>query len=150
MLDRKKTVFYTLLAVFLIGFDRFFKVLALNQVFDPPVSVLQDWFKLGFSPNYNIAFSIPFSGFWLNVLIGLMILGLLFYLVFLGKKKEYKQFAPLTFLIFGAISNFADRLSHGFVVDYFDLKYFTVFNLADVMIVGGVLGLLSQTLTKKA
>ncbi|MBU1778489.1 signal peptidase II, partial [Patescibacteria group bacterium] len=42
------------------------------------------------------------------------------------------------FIIFGAISNLTDRLEYGYVIDYFSLKYFTIFNLADVMIVIGV------------
>ena len=40
----------------------------------------------------------------------------------------------LFFTILGASSNFYDRLKYGFVVDYLDLKYFTVFNVADAMI----------------
>jgi signal peptidase II len=44
----------------------------------------------------------------------------------------------LTILIIGAILNFTDRIKFGYVIDYFSLKYFTVFNLADVMICGAV------------
>lgn len=49
---------------------------------------------------------------------------------------------PLTILIFGAILNFTDRIKFGYVVDYFDLKYFTVFNVADVMITTSIVFLI--------
>jgi signal peptidase II len=52
----------------------------------------------------------------------------------------------LTFIIFGAISNILDRLIYGYVIDYLELKYFTVFNLADVMISGGAIILLTKTI----
>jgi signal peptidase II len=48
------------------------------------------------------------------------------------------------FLAFlGAFSNLYDRLHYGYVIDYFDLKYFTVFNLSDVMIIIGIFGVIS-------
>ena len=50
----------------------------------------------------------------------------------------------LTILLFGAISNIIDRIRLGFVIDYIDLKYFTIFNIADIMIVGSI-GLLIIT-----
>ena len=52
----------------------------------------------------------------------------------------------LTTILFGAISNILDRFSYGYVVDYLELKYFTVFNLADMMISGGVIVLLLNNL----
>jgi len=45
-------------------------------------------------------------------------------------------------VILGAAGNLFDRLKYGYVVDYLDLKYFTAFNLADVMIVAGVIYLI--------
>jgi len=70
-----------------------------------------------------------------------IIIILLYELLFSEIKNEWLKATLLTFIIFGAISNVLDRLRYGFVIDYLDLKYFTVFNIADIMIVGGVLGL---------
>ena len=67
---------------------------------------------------------------------------MLYELLFLWQRQEWSKVVLLTFIIFGAISNMLDRLKYGFVIDYLDLKYFTVFNMADVMIVGGVLGII--------
>jgi signal peptidase II len=55
-----------------------------------------------------------------------------------------KKFIPgritLVFVVAGAIGNFIDRVSQGFVVDflYFKLIDFPVFNVADIYVVVGV------------
>jgi signal peptidase II len=41
----------------------------------------------------------------------------------------------------GAIGNIIDRLRHGYVTDFFDFKFFPVFNVADSCIVVGTLSL---------
>lgn len=130
-----------ILTAILIIFDRFFKFLAVNDFFSKPMEIIGDSFKLNFVGNFNIAFSLPLAGFWLNVIIIFLIFALIYNLLYLIKKRDYQKADYLLFIIFGAISNLVDRLRYGYVIDYFDLKYFTVFNLADVMIVGGVIGL---------
>ena len=138
----KNMASWILLAMFFVILDRFFKFLATSGYFDKSIQIAGDFFKLDFIPNYNIAFSLPLSGIFLNILIILIIIFLLYELLFLGQRQEWSKVVLLTFIIFGAISNMLDRLWYGFVVDYLDLKYFTVFNIADVMIVRGVLGII--------
>lgn len=138
----KNMAFYILLAMFFVVFDRFFKFLAVNGYADGTFRILGDFLKFNFAPNYNIAFSLPISGVFLNFLIVSIIIVLLYELLFSEIRREWLKASLLTFIIFGAISNVLDRLRYGFVVDYLDLKYFTVFNIADVMIVGGVLGII--------
>ena len=45
----------------------------------------------------------------------------------------------LLLILLGALSNFFDRLAYGYVIDYFYLKNFTIFNLADASISGGAI-----------
>jgi signal peptidase II len=142
-----KTVLFIILAVFFVLADRFLKALSLKGFFDSPIPLFDNIFSLHYVKNFYIAFSLPFSGPILTALIGIIILILLIYwlkLLFSTSLQSFnfKFLFPLTILILGAILNFTDRIKYGFVVDYFDLKYFTVFNLADIMIVAGVAGLL--------
>ncbi len=129
-----------LIGIFFIALDRFLKFLAVNDFLNNK-KIIGDFFKFNFASNYNIAFSIPLIGWWLNILIILIIFVLIFYLLYLFKEQDSKKFSLLLLIICGAVSNLFDRIKYGYVIDYFDLKYFTVFNLADVMIVGGVIGL---------
>ena len=139
---KKRMAVYLIIAVFFIILDRFLKVLALNYYSERGINLLSDFFVFSLAKNYNIAFSLPLSGAWLNVLIILIIISLTYFWLILLKKRQYSQAICLTFILLGAISNLLDRLYYGYVIDFLDLKYFTVFNVADIMIVGGVMFLL--------
>ncbi|MFH1661780.1 MAG: signal peptidase II [Candidatus Falkowbacteria bacterium] len=128
--------------IFFVIIDRFLKFLAINNFFENPIKIVGDFFKLNFVGNYNIAFSLPFNGEWLNLVISLLIFALLYNLLYFLKRKDFRKVFLLLSIVFGAISNFFDRIMYGYVIDYFDLKYFTVFNIADAMIVLGVFGLI--------
>ena len=137
--NTKKMPLNILIGIFFIALDRFLKFLAVNGFFNRQPSVFNDFFKLNFAGNYNIAFSLPLAGWWLNIVIILIVFALIYNLLYYAKKNDYAKFYLLFLIAFGAISNLFDRFKYGFVIDYFDLKYFTIFNLADVMIVGGVI-----------
>jgi len=141
-LNNKKMALILASAIFFISLDRFFKVLAKNYFYNNEINLIGDILKFNFAKNFGIAFSIPFSGFVLNFVIIIIILILAYILFYSFKKERYLLVCLLTFIVFGAISNMVDRGLYGFVIDYLDLKYFTVFNLADVMIVGGAVFLL--------
>ena len=134
-----RNIAWIFLAMFFVG-DRFLKFLFVHNYLSTPIKIFGDWLALNFTPNYYIAFSLPFGGLGLNLLISFIVLVLFLYIIYLifAKKTHKSEFIPLTILILGAISNLLDRWRYGYVIDYFDLKYFTVFNLADVMIVGAV------------
>lgn len=71
-------------------------------------------------------------------------LSLVFYIIYLiiNKKAETLEVVLLTTILFGAISNYTDRINYGFVIDYLYLKNFTVFNIADAMIFLGAGGII--------
>ncbi len=147
---KNKTAIWIIIAVLFLMVDRGFKSLAVTGFWDEPSFLIKDFFSLHFFKNYYIAFSIPWlSGNTLNVLILFIIAGLFYYLVFLCKKQEsYSKIVLTVFLILGAASNFFDRIKLGYVVDYFDLRYFTVFNIADIMILIGAGGLIWMNIKK--
>jgi signal peptidase II len=135
-------IIFLIIIIFFIISDRFLKFLSINHYFDRPINIFKNIFTLNFIENYNIAFSLPLKGIFLNIVIILIIFFLIRYLSSSFSKKETRSAIFLSAIILGALSNLADRLKYGFVIDYLDLKYFTVFNLADAMIVGGMAGLL--------
>jgi signal peptidase II len=124
------------LAMFFI-LDRYLKFLSLNLKKD--VFLIKDILKFSFFPNEYISFSIPLQGLALNIFLVFLIILIFSYLLFLVKKNKFKEFLLYLAVFLGAISNLFDRLNYSFVIDYLDLKYFTVFNIADVLIVIGCL-----------
>lgn len=128
-----------LIAIFFI-LDRYLKFLAITNFQNTSFSLLGNFLSFTFTANYYIAFSLPFSGPYLNILIALIIIFLFSYLYY-SVRKENNNLLTIGFLLIlvGAVSNFIDRVTLGYVADYIYLKHFTVFNLADVYISSGAL-----------
>lgn len=122
---------FSLIAIFFI-LDRLLKKISLHD--QAQREIFGNVFKFSFTANKYMAFSLPIGGLFLIILVGGILLFFLFYLIFLFYKKRYKEFFGFLAVFLGALSNFIDRIVYSFVVDYFDLIYFTVFNLADVLI----------------
>jgi len=151
-MDKKillKNIALLVAAMFFVG-DRILKTIAVNGLWEMPINLLGSWLRFDFVPHYYIAFSLPWGGKSLLAITGVIILAILFYVfyLFLAKKLKWELFFPLTVLLFGAISNFIDRVRYGYVIDYLSGRYFTVFNLADVLIVAVVTWLLFKTFRK--
>lgn len=145
------------IAIFFMA-DRYLKIFAQKLVPETHFKLLSDWLIFRFTPNPYIAFSLPFSGILLNITVILIILGLIYYIFYLILNKKNRNLSQserkhtiilLTIILFGAISNIQDRLFYGYVVDYLELRYFTVFNIADIMISAGTLSIIACYLKKK-
>ena len=94
----KKIITAYLIVVFFISLDRFFKSLAQHNFFDIPKSIIGNILTLHYIKNYNIAFSLPVSGWWLNIVIISIIFALIYYLM---RAEVVKENYPRTvFLIF--------------------------------------------------
>lgn len=92
----------------------------------------------GISWSCNLGFAFGLMPGFLNTLIAFSILSALVYVFF--KQKEFKFWAPFTLILGGGISNLADRIFKGCVVDFIRVPLWpTTFNLADVAITTGVL-----------
>lgn len=127
----------------LFSLDRMCKYVAYHNqsaswyLFDP-------WLGWEYFANTGIAFSLPFPQL---LLIGITPLILLWFFIVL--KKQIKQKPVLLFSLcligLGAISNLIDRMVFGITIDY--IRIFTgILNIADLMIVAGVVLLLMKKL----
>lgn len=89
--------------------------------------------------NTDISWGIHVPGlffwfFWILIIV---------FLIFALKKRYFMHNTLYTTLILsGAVSNIIDRVKLGCVVDFIDLKFWPVFNIADTFIVLGVIFLL--------
>jgi len=141
----KKMAFYLLIAIFFVSLDRWLKYYSLMM---PPtdIKIWGDYLQFTFSRNFNIAFSLPLPSDIAAIIASVLVLGLMVYAFNEWKKKEYDAVGLLVIIIFGASSNIIDRFQYGYVIDYLDLKYYTIFNLADAMVTLGAIFLLFASL----
>lgn len=139
MKEKSRLLFYSL-GGFLFLFDRFLKYLAIHG--QDKVYLWKNFFGWEYFENNGIAFGLPLPDTFVLFVSPLLLFGLF---VFLNNKKkiEFLERVGVVFITFGAISNYFDRLVYGFTVDYFRI-FTSVINVADVMILAGVVLLLAK------
>jgi signal peptidase II len=104
--------------------------------------------------NGKLAFGLsPFNFFMLFLGIVFIFLALN-YKSFFNQKFEIQNLKaavslPIIFVISGALSNIIDRFCFGCVLDFIDIKFWPVFNLADVYISLGVMMIAFNILRNK-
>ncbi|HUR49517.1 MAG TPA: signal peptidase II [Acidimicrobiales bacterium] len=130
-------------ALVVVAIDQLSKSWALASLRDAPIDLV--WtLRLRLTFNTGAAFSIG-SGFpWLFVGLGVLVLGAMG-IVVLRSDMARGPAVGLGMIAGGAVGNLLDRLlrdHHGAVVDFIDLQWWPVFNLADSAIFLGVAVLL--------
>jgi len=134
-----KIFFLLLITIGLIGSDQLLKLWVIKK---GGFFIIRDFFDIGFYKNYGIAFGIPLPYY---ILFPLVVVALV---LIIGRYwKELTQgnnwvWLACSLIIGGALSNIFDRLYWGYVVDFIHFSFGSTFNVADVMIVTGVLVLL--------
>ena len=145
----RRIALFAVAAVFLL--DQLSKYLVAYQLALPQQGAIRltSFFDFRWEENRGTAMSMFVAGNeterWLLVAFtGAICSGIA---LWLWREKRAGQAVALGILLGGALGNVADRIIHGFVVDFADLhignwRPFNIFNLADVAITIGVLLLL--------
>ena len=109
-----------------------------------PVVIIEGWFQLRLIRNFGAAFSFGSGATWLFTLVAVVVT-----IVVVRTARTLTSDAwawALGALLGGAVGNLIDRLvrdpgrGRGGVVDYFDVPWFSVFNLADVSLTFAAIG----------
>ena len=123
--------------------------------FQVPMEVYSN-FDLYLTYNFGVAFSFlsdneNWQKTFLLLLIPTLILCLCLYLM--ANINNYKNSIALSFILGGAIGNYFDRITHGYVIDFISLHafdyYWPTFNVADSFITIGAVIFLLNNLKKK-
>ena len=128
-------------AIFFIV-DRITKLMIVNNSHNLPVSVIEKFFTITFVKNPGVAFGWFPDWKLPPILMALvMIIIITYYSLKLPEEERITRWA-LALLVGGAVGNLYDRVTYGFVVDFFLFHFgtfdFPVFNIADIIIDLGV------------
>ena len=125
--------------IVLVVFDQYTKILAVKHLKDQPdIPILKDIFELSYVENRGAAFGMMQNKQTFFIITTVLVVAAILWIYHTMPME--KKFIPgrvtLIFIIAGAIGNFIDRVSQGFVVDflYFKLINFPVFNVADIYV----------------
>lgn len=89
--------------------------------------------------NADISWGIPIPEYFFWILWAIITL---FLLLLLFKKTIINDRYFIIIILAGSITNIIDRFRFGCVIDFIDLKFWPVFNLADIFIVSSAIFLL--------
>jgi signal peptidase II len=125
-------MFYLIIIIW-VTLDLFTKNLALNNL-QEQVNIFSDFLFLKYVENTWIAFSLQISG--LKYLTIFLIIWIFYYYFFERKVIKNKKLIDLSFwlVLAWAIWNWYERILNEKVIDFIWIKYFSVFNLADIFI----------------
>jgi signal peptidase II len=102
------------------------------------IELLDGLVRLDFTRNSGAAFGLFQSGGFVFAAVAILVsLGILFFYRRVAASPLLVRLA-LGLILGGALGNLVDRVRFGYVVDYVDLRWWYVFNLADSAIVVGV------------
>jgi len=127
--------------------DQLTKYLALSYLSSSPFNLVDDLLRLNLVYNEGAAFSLLAGN---TIFLLLTSLAAMIFIIFLSFVLPLKASPFLGLILGGAFGNFYDRLRLGYVVDMIDFKFWPVFNVADIAIVIGALGLALFLLLEKS
>jgi len=106
---------------------------------------------LGLRTYYNsgIAFGLPLPNLLLIIFNLLIIIGLVIYWQKFIQTAETTKAWSITLILAGAFSNLIERIRSGHVLDFFQVWWLPVFNLADIFIIIGAIWLIIVCRSKK-
>lgn len=141
---KRKYLYIILFIVCLVFIDQISKLLVVNYL-SSEVVLIKNFLSFEYVQNTGAAFGY-LSG---NILLLVFVtIGLIIYLISELKNNIDKKLNVLftLLIISGAIGNLIDRVFRGFVVDFISFILFNnrmpVFNIADIFVTCGVLGLI--------
>lgn len=167
MKNRFKTVLFCMISFALISCDQVTKKLAKSHLMDQePASYFHDTFRLEYVENTGAALSLganlpqPYNFVLLSIIPLLVLLALFVYAIINIKKFNTIRILAYSLVFAGGIGNIIDRILHDrHVTDFMNLgiqNFRTgIFNVADVCITAGVIGIFisyknQQTIQPKA
>ena len=137
---KRLTVFFASLAITVVV-DQLIKLAVVSSM-EPGESrnLIGSLVKITYVRNPGAAFGLLSGNSQFIIWAGLIaIMCVLLWAYSLGNKGSVWSFLGLGIMVGGALGNMIDRIFRGRVVDYIDLSFWPVFNLADCAIVVGVI-----------
>lgn len=141
-----KRISVYLWAIVLVMVDQITKLGVINNIKDKSITIIKGILSFTYCENKGVAFSIGNGHVPVFIIVNLIIIcGLTVY--YEKNKTEFKGVLSkifFTMVIAGGASNLIDRITRGFVVDFIDVSEFysfAIFNMADIFIVLGIIGL---------
>ncbi len=149
-MKKSNIILSIVLVIVLLGIDLLLKYLVSTYL--TTVNIIDNFFSLTYVLNDGAAFSLFASRIYLLILIAIICL---FFIIYELKNNLDDRVLSIGYslALAGLLGNFLDRLIDGYIIDYLSFKIFTlnfpVFNLADILIVVGIIIVIIKEILKE-
>jgi len=136
----KKLIWSIVFVLILIIIDQSIKIYILKNNLDDKI-LIDNTIEIDYVENTGGVFGVAQNSTITFIITNVIVLGLILRFIYLQQNEiDTKTLIMLLLILAGGFSNFIDRISLGFIVDYINVLpqiNFPRFNLADVYIVVG-------------
>ncbi len=134
-------MYFILIVIPAVLLDRLSKLLVMGRMaLSESIPLWEGVFHITYIHNEGAAFSM-LSGrqAFLQILTALLMLAILLYLLFAGRRSSRLTVVALSLILAGGLGNLWDRVLYGWVPDFLDFRliHFAVFNVADIFVTLG-------------
>ncbi len=152
-MKRKADKLIIVISLFFVLIDQIVKLVVINNMnLNQSIVVINNFFSISYVRNIGAAFGLFAGKQILLIIVTMIFIYFLIDYILKIKKKDVFKIIYFSMILSGAIGNLIDRIFRGFVIDYLDFKLlfydFPVFNLADILIVVGMLLFLLEIIIK--
>ena len=147
---KKNSLLVIILVSVMLGLDLLLKYLVSSYI--TSVNIIDNFFSLTYVLNDGAAFSLLSSNIYILIIIAIICL---LFIIYELKNNLNDRILSIGYslVLAGLLGNFIDRLIDGYVVDYLSFKIFSfnypVFNLADILIVLGIIIVIIKEILKE-
>jgi len=128
-----------LIAFSVVVIDRMTKYFFLNILsHGRSIEVIPGIFRLTLVENTGSAFGLFRDQAHFFIVASTLVMVLILFYAWRYARKKLFLIVTLGLILGGAIGNLIDRVSFGYVIDFFDFRVWPVFNVADSAITAGV------------
>ncbi len=137
---KKPLIFIVTFLVVLV--DQLTKIIVKNGLsLGESRAVIKGIFYITHSQNYGASFGLLEGYKWLFILFSVLaVMAVVYYWDKIPKTRHVRVMVAL--FMAGAIGNLIDRLIYGYVTDFFDFVVWPIFNVADLALTIGCIGLI--------
>lgn len=142
----RKSVFMGVPVVAIFFIDQVTKLIATPLLQSGPVQLVPGVLQLKLTFNYSLAFGLFTAKTTIGFLIVVALVLLFVTYVKSVPNKSPASYISLGMIVGGALGNIVDRLRLGYVIDFINIIFWSVFNVADIAIVTGLVLLIYKSL----
>jgi signal peptidase II len=124
---------FLLVSTFILTIDQATKQLAKKYLADGSITFIPYILGLDYTTNTGVSFGL-FKGF--NLFFVVVSLTALIFFIYFFFKENYKL--ETSIVIGGLLGNLVDRIIYGSVIDFINLKFYAIFNVADMAVCLGI------------